>query len=271
MHQRKVTDPDGRRWVVKRRWLIEPPRYLGFRFGRDEEPFEPARPANRKDHYKRNRPTTKERTRGPITYKKQDSTRRNRGNTAIWVGGGRSSSSSSGSAGSSSGRVSSSGRGSSGSGGGGSRFSSAGGSRSKGSGGGKRGGGDSGGGGGGAAAGAGGLLAALGKAIKVILIVAAVIAAALFMIFVGWPTIAFAAEYLLFGLLALAVVVFRAVSGRGWIIDAEEVDGYRVVAWRMEGWKRSGAAVDQIADAITAGQEPKIEDAERVIVDDFRI
>lgn len=265
MHQRKVEDPDGRRWVVERRWLIEPPRYLGFRFGKDEEPFERARPSEEDDskpgHYIRNRPTTKERTRGPIVYRKRRS-RRGDG-TFVWVGsgGGRSSRSGGGYS-----RGGASSRGGSSSGGGGSRFSSAGGSRSGGSSGGKRGGG-----GGGAAGAAGGLLAALAKAIKVILIVAAVIAATLFMIFVGWPAVAFAAEYLVFGLLALAVVMFRVVSGRGWIVDAEQVDGYRVVAWRVDKWKRSGAAVDEIADSIRAGKEPDLPDAERVIVDDFSV
>lgn len=269
MHQRKVEDPDGRRWVVERRWLIEPPRYLGFRFGQDEEPFERARPGknvegapdNKAEHYIRNRPTTKERTRGPIVYKNRRS--RRGGGSFVWVGSGSGRSSSSGGGSSRGGGFSS---GASSSGGGGSRFSSAGGSRSGGSSGGKRGGG-----GGGAAGAAGGLLAALVKVIKVILIVAAVIAATVFMIFVGWPAIAFAAEYLLFGLLALGLVIFRVVSGRGWMVDAEQVDGYRVVAWRIDGWKRSGRAVDEIADSIRAGKEPDIEDAERVIVDDFSV
>ena len=44
VQQRRVTAPDGTKWIVGRRWLLHRPRYFGFRFGVDknEPEFEPA-------------------------------------------------------------------------------------------------------------------------------------------------------------------------------------------------------------------------------------
>ncbi len=46
LFQRRVESPDGTRWVVGRRWLLDRPRWRGYRFGNEPEPerFEPARP-----------------------------------------------------------------------------------------------------------------------------------------------------------------------------------------------------------------------------------
>lgn len=259
MQPRRVTAPDGTKWIVGRRWLLSPPRYFGFRFGVDRKDpvYEPALAPPR--HRVRREPApTKPPTKPPVRYTEEDRqllTRpreRRRGSgvfwgpgTFSWGGGGGRSSGSSGGGGLFGGS----------SGGGARGGSSGGGSRGGSSGGGKRGGG------GGGAAGAG---AALLAVLRYVLIVIAVIAAALFVMFVAIPTLVFLIHYLVFWLIVAATIVYRALSGRPWIVEMEEADGFRVRAWRVTGWRESRRVIDELANAVRHGATPVLAGAEEV-------
>lgn len=248
MQKRRVTSPDGTKWIVGRRWLLHRPRYFGFRFGVDKR--EPAHEAPLRLTAERKPAPTKPPTPPVVRYSTKDKKRRKRRRS---YGGGSSGGRSGGGWWIFSGRGSSGGRsfgGGSRSSGGGSRGSSGGGRRGS-SGGGKRGGG-----GGGGASAAGGILTLLVKALKYIAIVLAVIAAALFVVFVLIPALVFLVQYLAFWVVIGVTIAYRAMSGRPWIIEMEEADGYRVRSWRVAGWAESKAAIDDIAEAIRAGEEP---------------
>lgn len=259
MQPRRVTAPDGTKWIIGRRWLLSPPRYFGFRFGvdRKDEVYEPALAPPR--HRVRREPgPTKPPTKPPVRYTEEDRSRvtrppeRRRTTGGIWSsgpfswggwGGGRSGGSGGGGL-------------FGGSSGGGARGSSSGGgSRGGSSGGGKRGGG------GGGAAGAG---AALLAVLRWVLIIIAVVAAALFVIFVLIPTLVFLIHYLVFWLIVAATVVYRALSGRPWIVELEEADGFRVQAWRVLGWRQSRRVIDELANAVRHGSTPVPTGAEEV-------
>ena len=251
MQKRRVTAPDGTKWIVGRRWLLHRPSYFGFRFGVDkrEPTFEaPAGPLG----VERKPGPTKAPTPPVVRYKSQDKKprKRRRGSSGgggwIFTGGGR------GSGGRSSG-----GGLFSGSSGGGSRGSSGGGRRGS-SGGGKRGGG------GGAGGAAGAALTALAQFLKYIAIIAVVIAAALFIVFVGIPVLVFLIQYLAFWVVVGVSLLYRVLSGRPWIVEMEEADGYRVRSWRVVGWEVSKAAIADIAEDIRNGREPQAEGAEPV-------
>lgn len=132
--------------------------------------------------------------------------------------------------------------------------SSGGGSRGRSSGGGKRG-------GGGGAAGAG---AALLTVLRYVLVVLAIIAVSLFVVFVVIPSLVFLIHYLVFWLIVAATIVSRALSGRPWIIEMEEADGYRVRAWRVTGWRASDRVIAELARAVQYGATPVPADAEEV-------
>ena len=228
MQQRRVTAPDGTKWIVGRRWLLARPRYFGFRFGVDRSrAFEPPL-APPRERVTRTPAPTKPPTRPPVRYETTPSRTRVRTGGGGWlptsIGSGRS------------GRSRSSGSGLGGlfrgSSGGGSRGgSSGGGSRSGSSGGGKR--------GGGGAAGAG---AALLAVLRYVLIVVAVILAALFVVFVLIPSLLFLIHYLAFWLVVVATIVYRGTvwppmdhrDGRG-----RRLPGAGMASRRMESvWAR---------------------------------
>jgi len=252
VHKRRVTAPDGTRWIVGRRWLLHRPRYFGFRFGVDraETDFEPAA---RRIEVERKPAPTRPPTPPVVRYMSKNKRPRKRKRSSGgfgsggWGGGWSFPFPSGRSGGGGGGRSS----------GGGSRGSSGGGRRGS-SGGGKR----SGEGGGGGAIGA--ILSALLTALKYIAIVLAVVAVALFVVFVLVPSLVFLVQYLAFWLVVGASILYRALSGRPWIIEMEEADGYRVRSWRAVGWGESKSAIDQIAEAVRAGREPNPSGAEPV-------
>jgi hypothetical protein len=269
---RYLTAPDGMQWIVGRRFLFGPPRYIGFRFGRSKIAFEPPRVRRvpPTTHAPRSpgasvqqrggRPDPADRT--PSSPSRRRSRYRHSSGTIFvpipsgraW---GRWDGHSSGSSGGWGG--SSPGGGSSARGGGGSSSRGGGGSSSRG------GGGSSSRKGGGAAAGAAGLGAVLIKFLQVALIVIAIAAATAFTIFVLIPALIFAAWALLVG----AAIAWHTVTRRPWIVEARENrDAPDVMAWAVVGWDQSRAVRDEIADAIATGREPEPAGATRVDVDD---
>lgn len=238
MQKRRVTTPDGRKWIVGRRWLLGRPRYFGFRFGVDktEKGFEPPLKADEIVRVRRRPDPTQEPTPPPVVY--SDRTPRS---STTWIptrtrsGGGG-------------GWFNWGGSGGSGSSGGGSRGgSSGGGSRGGSKGGGKRGGG------GGAI---GGLLAALAKALKWILIAALIVAITLFVIFVLVPGLIFLLHYVAFYVVVGVTILIRVLTGRPWIVEVEEFNGYHLEAWRVKGWDASKTAIDEIAESLRRGETP---------------
>lgn len=260
MQQRRVTAPDGTRWIVGRRWLLGRPRYLGFRFGqpRQEPEFEAA--ARVRPLVERKPAPTMQPTPPPVRYRDRQPTiaeaypgsvtsrhRRPTGGGGGWVLG----------------RSRGAGRRTGGGGvikpsGGGIRLPSGGGGRrSRSSGGGRRG-------GGGGAGAAGGILAALAKFLKYLLIGAAVVVAALIVVFVLLPALLFLAHYLAFWVVVAATIGYRAMTNRPWIVEMEEAEGFRVRAWRVAGWARSKETIDAVAEALRRGADPEPPGAEPV-------
>ncbi|MPZ65539.1 MAG: hypothetical protein GEU83_08480 [Pseudonocardiaceae bacterium] len=278
MRERYVTDPEGMQWVVGRKFLFGRPRYRGFRFGlRRDEDFEPAalepglepglepahEPAPHAEHatprVARSRPAPADTVRRerPVRYRDVDDHwrrhHRARRPGFMWLpiglgGGGHS------------------GGGFGGGGGDGGGIASGSGSR-MGSGSGSRIGGGSGerGGGGGAGIGAAGGLGALLLKIGMWVLIAIAVAVTLFLtIFVVIPALILLLELLLVALL----VGWRAMTGRPWVIEARQNRAAPLVkAWAVEGWKASGETVDEVAEALRRGAEPRPADAEPVDVE----
>ncbi len=248
VQQRRVTGPDGTRWIVGRRWLVSRPRYLGFRFGVDRRvpQYEPPHSGDVPAPRVVRRPAPTRPPTPPIVHYRDKGPKPRGG---WWFGGsGRSGGRGFGRVGPGGGRSS---------GGGGRSGASGGGGRGKSSGGGKRGGG----GGGGAI---GGAAAALLKILKYVLIVILVIAVALFVIFVLVPTVLFLLHYAVFSLVVGATIALRMLTGRPWIIELEEADGYRVKAWRIKGWQESKRVIDEVAEAVRRGDRAEPAGAESV-------
>jgi len=269
---RYITAPDGMQWIVGRRFLFGPPRYIGFRFGRPRTAFEPPRvrrvpptshaPASPSATVRRRGPRPEPGTTDPpSTPRRRGRYRHSSGTIFVPIPSGRGwghwggssgspgSSSSAGSAGSWS---SDSAGGSSSRGGGGSSARGGGGSSSR-----K--------GGGAAAGGVAGLGAVLIKFLQVALIVIAVAAATAFTIFVLIPALIFLVWVALVG----ATITWHALTRRPWIVEARENrDAPEVVAWAVVGWEQSRAVRDEVADAIATGEQPQPAGATRVEVTD---
>lgn len=105
------------------------------------------------------------------------------------------------------------------------------------------------------------------KALKFLLLAVAVIAVVLFVVFVGIPGVVFLAHYLAFWIVVGLTIAYRTLTGRPWIVEVEEADGYRVRSWRVRGWQESRRVIDEIAEAIRSGQEPSPTDAEEVEIE----
>ncbi len=103
--------------------------------------------------------------------------------------------------------------------------------------------------------------------LKYILIAILVIAAILFMIFVGIPGLVFLLQYLAFWVVVGVTMLYRLLTGRPWIVEMEEADGYRVRSWRIVGWKDSKRVIDEVAEAIRRGEEPVPSGADPVVID----
>jgi hypothetical protein len=253
---RYVTAPDGVEWIVGRRFLFGPPRYIGFRFGRPKTAFEPRR-------VRRVPPTARPPQSPTATVRRQDpqpvpdgsggagsaprrrSRYRHSSGTIFvplpsgrgwghWSGGG------------------------SGGSGGGSSSRSGGGSSSRGGGG-----SSSRGGGGAAAGGLVGLGGFLVKFLQIALIVIAIAAATVFTIFVLVPALIFLCWALLVGV----VIAWHTVTDRPWIVEAREHrDAPDVQAWAVVGWAQSRRVIDEVAEAIASGLPPNPAGATRVDV-----
>lgn len=281
MLNRLVTSPDGIEWVIGRAFLFGPPRYIGFRFGRDRAQFEAPRRRRVPITARPPRSPTALVTPAPIDWAGSDPgehgsdstavtsaaspgrrrrSYRHRGGTIFLPVG--SSGSSGGGSWSGSGGSGSGGSGSSwsrSSGGGsrsfagaaaatGSSFSRSGGDSSGSSG--KSGKGK----GGGAVGGLAGLGAVLVKVLKVALIVLAIAVATWLTIFVLIPSLIFA----LWGLLVALAVARHAVFRQPWIVEAtQNRPAPEVLRWAVQGWRESGTVVDEVADAIAEGREPQ--------------
>jgi hypothetical protein len=275
VHDRYITAPDGMEWIVGRRFLFGPPRYIGFRFGRPKVAFEPPR-------VRRVPPTARPPQSPPATVRRREprpgaddastdagAARRRRSRNrhssgtifvplpsgrgwGHWSGGG--SGGSGGGSGGSGGSAPRSGGGSSSRGGGGSSSRGGGGSSSRG-------------GGGAAAGGLVGLGGFLVKFLQIALIVIAIAAATVFTIFVLIPALIFACWALLVGI----AIAWHTVTDRPWIVEAREHrDAPDVLAWAVVGWAQSRRVIDEVADAIASGVPPNPAGATRVDIADDR-
>jgi hypothetical protein len=268
---RYITAPDGIEWVIGRRFLFGPPRYIGFRFGRPKIAFEPPRirrvpPTSRPPQspaatVRRREPgSVPDGTGGPVGAPRRNRSRYRHSSGTIFVplpsgrgwghwSGGTSGGSWGGSS-SSSGGSSGSGGGSSSRSGGGSSSRSGGGSSSRG-------------GGGAAAGGLVGLGGFLVKFLQIALIVIAIAAATVFTIFVLIPALIFLCWALLVGV----AIAWHTVTDRPWIVGAREHrDAPDVRAWAVVGWAQSRQVIDEVADAIASGSPPNPAGATRVDV-----
>ncbi|MGI9063873.1 MAG: hypothetical protein ACR2FQ_08720 [Pseudonocardiaceae bacterium] len=239
---------------MSRKFLFGSPRYRGFRFGRRSEPeFEPAvspTPAR----VRRNRPPPEGSVRHdpPARYRDVEHRfpGRRRFGGPLWIpiggvggwGGGGSGGSGGGGGG---------GGGFAGRGGGGSAARGGGGSADRG--------------GGGAAIGAAGGLGVLLIKVAMWVLIAAAVATALFLtIFVVLPALVLLLEVLLIAVL----IGWRALTGRPWIVEARQNRAAPLVhAWEVDGWKASGAVVDEVAESLRRGVQPRPAGAEPVEVE----
>lgn len=268
-------------WVVGRKLLFGPPRYIGFRFGHPKVGFEPSRirrvpataaaPLSPSAQVKRTSapswpeddasdPARRARyQRAGGTFWVPVSTARSRSRAASgWTSPGLGWAPSGGGS-HSGGSLFSGGGGSFGSS---SSASGSHGSSSSGSHSGSRSGGKK---GGGAVGGIAGLGAVLLKFLQVLLIALAIIAAALFTIFVLIPALIFAFWAVLVGL----AILWHAAVRRAWIVEARQHrDAPLVMAWTVLGWRESRRVIDEVADAVADGRDPQPARATRVTVVD---
>lgn len=84
--------------------------------------------------------------------------------------------------------------------------------------------------------------------------IALVVGVALLVLFVV-PVAVLLVEVLLVVVLVAAGGVARTLLGRPWIVEARtRGTSEHVETWEVRGWRRSREAVDEIADALEAGQ-----------------
>lgn len=102
------------------------------------------------------------------------------------------------------------------------------------------------------------------------MIAAVAVAVILFVVFVAVPVSVFLAHYLAFWIVVGLTIAYRAMTGRPWIVEMEEADGYRVRSWRIRGWRGSGRVINEIAEAIRSGREPSPSAAEEVEIENAR-
>ena len=94
--------------------------------------------------------------------------------------------------------------------------------------------------------------------------VLAAIVALVLIVFVLIPLFLFGLELLIVGLVLTAGTLSHLLLGRPWVIQAWTADpnGARY-EWQIAGWRRSGAAIDQIATALAAGENPNLLELDR--------
>lgn len=73
------------------------------------------------------------------------------------------------------------------------------------------------------------------------------------------PLLLFGVELIIVGLLAAAGLVNRFALGRPWLVQAiASGTSDQPRAWEVKGWRGSGRVIDEVADALAAGLEPRL-------------
>jgi hypothetical protein len=95
-------------------------------------------------------------------------------------------------------------------------------------------------------------------------VVLAAIVALVLIVFVVIPLLLFGLELLIVGLVLTVGALGHLLLGRPWVIQTWTADpnGARY-EWQIAGWRRSGAAIDQIASALVAGENPNLLELDR--------
>jgi hypothetical protein len=71
------------------------------------------------------------------------------------------------------------------------------------------------------------------------------------------PLLLFGIELIVLGLVIAVGVVGLTLLGRPWVVRAVPVNGdAQIVAWRVNGWRRSARVIEEIAAALDAGRDP---------------
>jgi hypothetical protein len=88
-----------------------------------------------------------------------------------------------------------------------------------------------------------------------LLVVVGIVAVILILI----PLLFFGVELIVVGALLAAGLVSRVVLRRPWVVVAQSSDAVasgRRLEWQVQGWRRSGELIEQIASDLSAGREP---------------
>jgi hypothetical protein len=80
--------------------------------------------------------------------------------------------------------------------------------------------------------------------------------------FVIWPLLAIATELAVVATIALAGLIGRVFFGRPWVIEAVGPDGER--RWQVRGMAGARRTIDEIAEQLAAGVDPRPAEAEPV-------
>ena len=95
-------------------------------------------------------------------------------------------------------------------------------------------------------------------------VVLAAIVALVLIVFVLVPLLLFGLELLLIGLVLAAGSLGHLLLGRPWVIKAWTSDPSGAsYEWKIAGWRRSGAAIERIATALAAGENPNLLELDR--------
>jgi hypothetical protein len=70
------------------------------------------------------------------------------------------------------------------------------------------------------------------------------------------PLLLFGVELVIVGCLLAAGILARLLLGRPWLIEAQLIDGARILEWQVSGWRRSQRLIEQVASDLEAGREP---------------
>ncbi len=92
----------------------------------------------------------------------------------------------------------------------------------------------------------------------------AAIVALVLIVFVAIPLLLFGLELLIVGLALTAGALGHLLLGRPWVVQAwtDDPNGASY-EWQIAGWRRSGAAIERIATALVAGENPNLLELDR--------
>jgi hypothetical protein len=90
------------------------------------------------------------------------------------------------------------------------------------------------------------------------------------LVLVVWPIVALAIEIVVLIVVFLVALAGRLLFRRPWRIVARTRDSvHSTLAWHVVGWGASGRVIDEVADALAAGEtQPSPAGAERVLVEE---